>query len=159
MQGVKIYGDGSLYGVLWNKFGVPGQHEFMKVQSVNVGAKQITFWNNIQNAYDLLGNVQIVRVPYYNSATVTGTLFCNPWNPGTKSGGVLAMIIGRTIKLQADINVTGEGFSGGISSPGAGNCYSSNAIYQNEFYDEGDLNSGFKGEGAANYVYYSLVDN
>ena len=152
MQGVRILTDLGGYGLLDQKYGEPGLHEFMKIQNVNIGAKTITFWNNIKNTYHIKGNIQIVRVPYYNSATVIGTLYCNPWDSVSKSGGVLTMIIGRTIKLQANIDVSGKGFTGGNSSTGGGICQNTGLPYQSDFYDQSYTNSGLKGEGAANCI-------
>ena len=58
--------------------------------------------------------VQMVRVPYYNNVTVKTTLTSQPWddpsNPNT--GGVVAFIVGRSLKLNADIDVSGKGFKG-----------------------------------------------
>ena len=160
MQGVEIYTDLANYGVLVSKIGEPGLHEFMKVLTVDVGLKTITFWNDIKNAYNLLGNLQIVRVPFYNSAIVTGTLTSNPWDPVSKSGGVLSIIIGRTIKLQANIDMSGKGFSGGSNSTGTGICQSSDPVaYTKDFYDASDANSGYKGEGAANYALSIVPTN
>ena len=66
MQGVKIL-TASNYGTLQDKLGEPGMHEFMIILSINVGAKEIVFRNNILKTYDPNGNIQIIRVPYYES--------------------------------------------------------------------------------------------
>jgi hypothetical protein len=84
MQGVKIL-TASNYGNLQDKVGEPGMHEFMIILSINGGTREIVFRNNILKTYDILGNLQILRVPYYNSATITGKLFCSPWDTLTKS--------------------------------------------------------------------------
>ncbi len=153
MQGVEIYTNLANYGVLVRKKGEPGLHEFMKVLAVDTDLKTITFWSDFKNTYNILGNLQVVRVPYYNSATVTGTLTSNPWNPVSKSGGVLSMIVGRSIKLLANIDMSGKGFSGGSNSTGTGICQSTDPVaYKKDFYDMSDANSGYKGEGASNYA-------
>ncbi|MCX6254582.1 MAG: hypothetical protein NTV31_08920 [Bacteroidia bacterium] len=149
MQGVGIltapFGS---YGTLQEIFGEPGMHEFLIITAVN--ANEIVFSSYLLKDYDPNGNIQIVRVPYYNSATVAGTLFCDSWNPATGSGGVLAMIIGRTLKLDADIDVSGRGLVGGITSIGDGICYYTNTtLYGEEYYDQNFPNAGFKGEGLA----------
>lgn len=59
-------------------------------------------------------DVQLIRVPYYNNATVTGKLTCAPWNGLT--GGVLAFRVAGTLTLSASIDVSGMGFRGGIYS-------------------------------------------
>jgi CHU_C Type IX secretion signal domain len=151
MQGVRILTALNVYGTLQNKTGEPGMHEFMIILSINGGTNEIVFRNNILNSYDPAGNVQIVRVPYYNSAKVTSKLFCTPWDTVTKSGGVLALIIGRTLTLDADIDVSALGFKGGKDTVGDGICRNTNQVlYGQEYYNRGFRNAGFKGEGVAN---------
>jgi gliding motility-associated-like protein len=160
MQGVKIVL--SPYGNLWDILGVPGYHEFMIIQSVNNGTNEIIFRNNIINSYNLLGNIQVVRVPYYNSATVTGKLTCDPWDPVNGSGGVLALITGRMLKLNADIDVSGLGFTGGKDTIGDGICLLDNQpLFGQEYYPWSFTDAGYKGEGVANFTETSqpLVPN
>src|ERR1035437_7283711 len=120
MQGVGITTPTTGYGFIQSIFGQPGLHELMIIQSVNGATNEIVFRNNLLNTYDPKGSIQIVRVPYYNNATVTGKLFCNPWNSTTKKGGVLALVIGRTLTLNADIDVSKSGFIGGNDAIGDG---------------------------------------
>jgi gliding motility-associated-like protein len=143
MQGVGILT--SPYGTVQTKFGEPGLYEFLIIQSV-VSATEIIFRNNILKTYDIKGNVQIVRVPYYNSANVSGILSSLPWSNSTKTGGVLALIVGRSLKLSANIDVSGKGFKGGNDAIGQGRGMGPNAI---EAYPLDSLNAGFKGEGLA----------
>jgi len=155
MQGVKIL-TASNYGTLQDKFGEPGMHEFMIILSINVGAKEIVFRNNILKTYNPIGNIQIIRVPYYNSATITGKLFCDPWDPVTKSGGVLALILGRTLNLNADIDVSVLGFKGGKDTIGNGICWNTNTVlYGREYYARSFTNAGYKGEGVANETEFN----
>lgn len=148
MQGVKLLL--SPYGSVQGKYGEPGMHEFIIIDAVN-GGNEIVFKRNTLHTYAPEGNIQIVRVPYYNTATVTGKLFCNPWNATTKKGGVLALIIGRTLKLNADIDMSGSGFFGGKDVIGDAICLSSGL----EFYAESFTNAGRKGEGVANYTEFN----
>src|ERR1035437_5459973 len=80
MQGVGINTPTTGYGYIQSVIGVPGLHEFMIIQSVNGGTNEIVFNRSLLNDYKANGSVQIVRVPYYNSAVVTSKLFCDPWN-------------------------------------------------------------------------------
>jgi gliding motility-associated-like protein len=151
MQGVRIYTDPVLYGILNSKIGEPGMYEFMIVAAIN-GGNEIVFTRDFLRTYDSAGNIQVVRVPYFNSAKVTGELTCDPWDPLTQTGGVLAMIIGRKLTLEADINVSGKGFVGGMDSFGDGICrITDESSYGLVYYNNTSVYAGFKGEGLANY--------
>ena len=155
MKGVAIL-TASSYGSFQNKLGEPGMHEFMIILSVNSGTKEIVFRNNFLNTYDPRGNIQIVRTPYYNSAVVSGKLYCSQWDTLKKSGGVLALIVGRTITLNADIDVSGFGFKGGGDAIGDGICrYTNDGLYGLDYYPGSFSNAGFKGEGVANYSEFN----
>jgi gliding motility-associated-like protein len=147
MQGVGIYT--TPYGQYGTKFGEPGLWEFLIISSV-VG-NDITFLNNLKWPYDIKGNIQIVNVPAFPNATVGGLsdLTCDPWDPVTKSGGVLAIIVGNTLKLQRNIDVSALGFKGGVGDLGDGICQITNASYQQDSYADLYTNAGWKGEGIA----------
>lgn len=150
MQGVEILTAPLAYGNVQNKLGEPGLYEFLIIQSVNTGTDEIIFRNDILKTYDFKGNVQVIRVPYYNSAAVNGILTCDSWNSSSKTGGVLALIVGRSLKLNSNIDVSGKGFEGGKDSIGQGICRSTNeALYGQDTYQVGFPNAGFKGEGIA----------
>jgi gliding motility-associated-like protein len=151
MQGVKIVTTQDSYGFgVQDTIGIPGGYEFLLVQSV-VGNK-VVFTKFFLNSYDIKGNVQVVRVPYYNSATVTGRLTSKPWNNIDKTGGVLAMIVGRKLKLNAEIDVSGKGFLGGKDTIGKGECvWTNHPANSLDAYPRTWINAGFKGEGLANY--------
>jgi predicted secreted protein len=152
MQGVKIITPltSADYGNLQQKFGEPGMHEFLIIQLVTVATKEIVFRNTLLNTYDPNGSIQIVRVPYYNSAVVKGTLKGDPWSTTTKTGGVVAMIIGSSLKLEADIDVSGMGFNGGKDNSGDAICINDNyALFTQNYFASSFTNAGFKGEGLA----------
>jgi len=149
MQGVGINTPTTGYGFIQSIFGQPGLHEFMIIQSVDGGTNEIVFRNNLINTYDPKGSIQIVRVPYYNNAIITGKLFCNPWNSISKKGGVLALVIGRTLTLNADIDVSKCGFAGGKDTIGVGRCAMVVPTTILDYYARSFTNAGFKGEGIA----------
>ncbi len=149
MQGVGVLTGKLDFGNIQSIFGEPGMHEFMIIQSVNLGTNEIVFRNDLLKTYDPNGSVQILRVPYYNSATVTGDLTCDPWNSTTKKGGVLALVIGRSIKLNANIDLSGKGFRGGADAIGIGRCVQVVPITDSLSYSQTYQNAGFKGEGIA----------
>ena len=87
-----------------------GNYEFNYVKSKS--GNIIELKNKLTRQYEIpAGKVQLVRVPYYSSATVTGTLTCLPWD-GSK-GGVLVLNTRDTIILNANVDVSGKGFRGG----------------------------------------------
>ncbi len=149
MKGANIVVDEATYNIEAGYFGAPGVNEFLIIESI--AGSTVTFTSNILNNYNKDGLVQLIRVPFYNSASVTSTLTCEPWDSISKSGGVLAMIVGRTLSLEADIDVSGKGFRGGANTLGAGTCTD---ISSNKFsYDNSFSNAGNKGEGVANRGY------
>ncbi|MCX6325353.1 MAG: hypothetical protein NT144_01685, partial [Bacteroidia bacterium] len=151
MQGVEIVTDQNAYGGgVQDTIGKPGGYEFLLVQLVNSVTNKVVFRNNLLNTYDIKGSVQLVRVPYYNSATVTGMLTAKSWDNIEKTGGVLTMILGRKLKLNAEIDVSGKGFLGGKDTIGIGECVMTNPTDNNhDSYPRTWLNAGYKGEGLA----------
>jgi hypothetical protein len=135
------------YGNLQNYLGSPGKYEFLIILSVDGGLKKIVFRNNIINPYNVNGDVQIVKTPSFNSVVVDSDLTCIAWDSTSHTGGVLSMIVGKTIKLNANIDVTGKGFLGGGTVTGDGTCVNSNsALYDKYSFPKAFTNSGFKGE-------------
>lgn len=156
MQGVQVLT--APFGSLQGKYGEPGRWEFLVTQSVNTLSKEIVFRNELKYSYDAKGNIQLVKVPFYNSADVTGPLTVAGWDPLQKKGGVLALIVGRTLKLSADIDVTGKGFAGGKDTVGDGVCRAlDEALYGRDYYARSFTNAGYKGEGVANYTEYGTL--
>ncbi len=121
-----------------------GNYEFNYVKSK--AGNIIELKNKLTRQYDIpQGKVQLVRVPYYNSALITSTLTCLPWD-GSK-GGILVLNVRDTITLNANIDVSGRGFLGGndpVTNPPVFYCY------ENQYYYpvNPDLASE-KGEGIA----------
>ena len=129
--------------------GSPGRHEFLTILSVDDALNKIVFRNNIVNgSFDPGSGIQIIKVPSYNSAVVDAVLTCQPWDSVTKTGGVLAVITGRTLTLNANIDVSGKGFKGGAITTGKGICNVTNPIKLDKYaYSAFSDSSGFKGEG------------
>jgi hypothetical protein len=103
---------------------------------------------SILNSYTLSGKVQLVGIPTYYSAVVTGTLTAQPWDNATGTGGVIALNADENLTLNAPISADGSGFSGGAyvfsngtcSNIGAATAYIYNANTTNP------QNGAFKGE-------------
>lgn len=121
-----------------------GNYEFNYVK--NKSGNIIELKNNLTKQYDIpAGKVQLVRVPYYTTATVTSTLTCLPWD-GSK-GGILVLNARDNVDLAANIDVTGKGFLGGNSpNPFSTTLYCNNNAY---YYAKGNLSAAAKGEGIA----------
>jgi len=149
MKGARILTpEDNTYGQYQTRTGFPGQHEFLIIQSVNPG--QLIFTANMLNSYTVEGVTQVIKVRYFQSARVTGKLESAEWDPVTGTGGVLAMIVGGNLTLEADIDMSGKGFTGGAVSEGTGECAGLDEALRNRFsYDATSTYSGFKGEGVA----------
>ena len=152
MQGVAINAADALgYGTtVEQKVGIPGRYEFLITQSVVSATKTITFFTKIDK-YDPAGNVQIVKVPSYNSLSNSDVITCKQWDRVTKTGGVLAMIVGKTFTLNRNIDVSGKGFAGGKDTIGVGDCSDPSGILQKYSFPRSFQNAGYKGEGLASH--------
>ncbi len=160
MKGVKsqIPEDGN-YGNFQISAGTPGAYEFLIIQTKEDGIRKITFRNSIVNAYDVLGLVQIVRVPSFYSAEVDAELTSAPWDSISKTGGVLTMIVGTKLSMKANINVLGKGFAGGSPVSGPGDCIDLDPVNRNKFFYPNDYtNSGLKGESHVFRAYIGPLD-
>lgn len=152
MHGVGIQTVQGSYGVnVQSVYGTPGGYEFLVVQSVNYTTGRVDFTRNVYiNAYDVNSSVQLVKVPFYNAPVITGTLTADSWNSTTGTGGVLALIAGRKITLNADMDVTGLGFTGAAGVNGIGQCvYTDESANGLDSYPDSWNNAGRKGEGVA----------
>lgn len=116
------------------------EFNFVKSKSGNI----IELKNKITRSYDIpAGKVQLVRVPYYNSITVSDTLTCLPWD-GSK-GGILVLNVRDTLELNADINTSGKGFLKGIMHNSNSNTFSCGV--SGYFFPDNTINAAGKGEG------------
>ena len=106
-----------------------GNYEFNYVSQVS--GNIISLKNLITRQYTIPdGKVQLIRVPYFFNTTVSSTLTCLPWDG--RKGGVLAFNVRDTLALNADIDVTSTGFSGGRSTnkfPNALFCSNNDYVY------------------------------
>lgn len=145
--------DESGYGLM-DDIGSVGRYEFLVVSSVVPGAGtlgDIYFTTPAISSYDTDGAVQLIKVPFYESATVTPAgLTCMPWDSASGTGGVLAIIVGGKLQLSGDISASGKGFAGGAVTTGSDECVSLDVALRDKFsYDKTSIFSGFKGEGIA----------
>ena len=105
-----------------------GNYEFNYIKTKTGNAIELK--NNLTRQYDLPnGKVQLIRVPYYNTATISSTLTCLPWDGSV--GGVLAFNVKDTLDLQSNIDVSGKGFLAGV---GVNQNASSFYCFENNFF-------------------------
>ncbi len=151
MQGVGIQTTQGFYGLnIQSSFGQPGAYDFFLVDTVITASRQVVFTSQILTEYDVTGNVQLVRVPFFSTPVVTGNIPARPWSSTHNTGGVVALIAGRKLTLNSDIVITGSGFMGAEGSPGAGICIMDNYTTNNhDSYPVSWNNAGLKGEGVA----------
>lgn len=128
-------------------YGNAGNYEFNYVKSKS--GNTIELKNILMRQYDLPdGKVQLVRVPYYiNTDFGNKVLTCLPWD-GNK-GGILAINVRDTIKLDANVDVSGRGFEAG---PGVTMTFGSNPFCgeNNYYYSTASVNQATaKGNGIA----------
>ena len=143
MKGLRIDSrESNAFGDIVYQYGQAGAHEFLTVLSVDDPTNTIVFRNNLRTSFDVMGRVQIVKVPSFNRAIVKGTLTCQAWDSTSRTGGVL-------VALDGNIDVTGKGFKGGLTATGLGICSEVPHFY-NYSYSALSDSAGFKGEGLAN---------
>lgn len=91
---------------------------------------------------------QIIKVPTYNRAKITGVLTCNAYNPLTGTGGILVLMARQAVIFEEDINVDGKGFRGAVPDalPYNGNCSSSDTKYLRPYFSASSVDfSALKG--------------
>jgi len=155
MKGVSIITDQSSVFGNWDGYlGQPGDYgvgfyEFIIIDHVETGPNRIVFMNNLAgyDGYDVEGFIQIIRVPSFESATVTADLECPAWDSITGTGGVLAMIVNKKLELNSDIDVTGKGFRGGTVADMDGTPQ----LNPDYFYPGSSTIAGRKGESLASH--------
>jgi hypothetical protein len=136
-----------------------GRYAFMIVQEV-VNPNIVVFNTSVAGFIDPMepGEVaQLIRVPSFRYADVTSDIASPSWNPSTGTGGVVALFVHGVLRLNADIDVSGDGFKGAqgnsddIYSAGCSSTDTMN-FYEN-FYLDGELWAGLKGEGVTDTMF------
>ena len=91
---------------------------------------------------------QVIRVPQYSSATITGTVSALNWNGSV--GGIVAIDVAGTLTINSTITADGAGFRGGFGRTLAGDA-GANTDYRTSYLL---ATNGSKGEGIAGSPYY-----
>lgn len=92
-------------------FGAAGTHEIGIIDFID--GNTVFLRDSVLYSYDPTGKVQLVRVPHYTDALVTGPLTAPAWDNAAGTGGVIAIDVSGTLTLAADIDASGKGFRGG----------------------------------------------
>ncbi len=123
-----------------------GKYEFVAISRVDGGLITLNPpCGGLLNDYSVDGRVQIIRVPRYNSLTVSSgaSLTAPSWNGSF--GGIIALNVAGTAVINGEINMSGRGFRGGLSPViGAASNRNDYVTGQQEIGAE-------KGEGIAGY--------
>lgn len=124
MKGALLHlGNNSGFGDIDSLNGA-GNFEFGCVS--HVSGSQIYLSDSLRNYYDPTGAVQMVRVPVYSAPVVSGNISPLAWN-GIRGGIVVLETPGR-LTLNADIDVSANGFRGGTVGTGNFNCLDANYV-------------------------------
>ncbi|MFK7786451.1 MAG: T9SS type A sorting domain-containing protein [Crocinitomicaceae bacterium] len=147
MQGATINeSNSSSFGNITG-IGNAGNYEFATICSVPNGTQLIV--NNVQRTYSVSGNVQVVSVPVYDDATITGTLTADPWNGSV--GGILVFECNGTLTMNAAIEISGLGFRGGAITTSTYSCSAFSNV-TDYFYNITDGRGANKAEGVALFI-------
>ena len=132
-----------------------GQHEYAVVTAIT--GTTVSLNRPLTNTYvqdvttNLVRTYQVVSVPQYSQATLSGTVTSDRWtiNPttGVATGGIVAMDVAGNLNLTGTIDVSGAGFRGGAGVNGtsarAGGAFND----ANYAFDPANANGSLKGEG------------
>ena len=114
------YGSGSGTGAGYTALNQAGLYEFVKANNaVGTGGGTVTLAAGLVNNYrsraattsNGQSTFQVVRVPQYTTATVSGTLSAASWD-GAK-GGIVAIDVAGALTISGTVEADGKGFRGG----------------------------------------------
>jgi len=112
-SGATNYNNAGKYEFVVAKSSVPTGGGTVQIEGKGAGGGLINTYTNA-NATATQGQrrFQVVRVPQYYDATVTGAVTATPWNGTT--GGIVALDVANTLTFSGgSINVNAQGFRGG----------------------------------------------
>jgi gliding motility-associated-like protein len=118
-----------------------GNYELAEIK--NISGNIVELKSPYIKYYAPSGNIQLVKVAKYKSASVNALIAPLPWNGNT--GGVVVIDVTDTLTLNADIKASDMGFRGG-------NLYPNETFRCSDTQFYWTLNTGFigmKGEGVA----------
>lgn len=139
-----------------------GNYEYAVVTMGGGVGTTIQLASNLVNSYaqtitaatGVVRTFQVIRVPQYSTATLSGTINVVPWfvnaTTGAATGGVFAVdVAGLLTANGVTINANARGFRGGLGVNSAANRAGGTPLDNDYVCDSGTLNGSFKGEGTA----------
>ena len=128
-------------------FNGAGLNEFVQVRSVS--GNNVTIDCALKNDYSAAGKTMVIRVPRYQTLTITntGVLSADAWN-GNK-GGIVVLEVAGDLKIDGKIDVSAKGFRGGGYDNGTYKI--TDSIDHNLFVTPDSNASAEKGESIAGY--------
>ena len=147
-----------------NNGALAGNYEYAVVTVGGGVGATIQLAANLVNSYaqtitaasGIVRTFQVIRVPQYSTATLSGTIDVLPWfvnaTTGAATGGVFAVDVAGLLTANAvTINANARGFRGGLGVNSVANRLGG-AQLDNDYACDvgaGTLNGAFKGEGTA----------
>ena len=134
-----------------------GQHEYAQITAISGTTlslnRALTYSYAQAMSTSSVRNWQVIWVPQYSSATVSGTVSADRWtvNTGTgaATGGVVAMDVAGELAVNGTITAAGAGFRGAYSLNGSGNLAGGTATTANSTFNPAAVYGAQKGEGIA----------
>jgi hypothetical protein len=130
-----------------SSLGNAGKYEFSTI--CGFLNNTVVLSNHLLNSYDV-SMIQVIRVPVYTNAEVTGTLTAQAWDAATGVGGVLAFEVTGTLTMNANIHTDGAGYKGGelLQFPNCSYFTTASAFFYNSTAVlSSNANGALKGEG------------
>jgi len=124
-----------------------GKYEILQIEDIITPENYLVFTSYLLNEYDNDEDVQIVKIITGDKLTVTSTVQSYAWD-GSK-GGIIALMAFDELVMNANIDVTGQGFRGGaFDEEYTGGCRYDDALVDTCYFETDQLNrAGNKGEG------------
>jgi len=149
------YGSGSGTGRGSTNLNQTGYYEFARASGAVAGGfvgitsgLTYSYRNRAASGTNGQSRYQVIRVPQYSSATVSGTVSALNWNGSV--GGVVAMDVAGTLTINGTVTADGAGFRGGYGRSINGGT-GANTDYRTSYTNGAN---GSKGEGIAGTPYY-----